>query len=154
MHQRWQLRFLSLAKHVSTWSKDPSTKVGAVLVDRKLRVLGLGYNGFPRGVHDWEDRYQHRDLKYDMIVHAEANAILNSTGITEGSSLFLWPFMSCSRCAGLVIQASIAEVYYPTHQEGTPEYQSALRWKDNIGKSLTMFQEAGIIVHGFQWEEK
>ena len=75
---KWDLRFLKLAHHVGQWSKDPSTKVGAVIVDAQRRVLGIGYNGFPRGVDDSPGRYHDRPTKLDMVVHAETNAIMNA----------------------------------------------------------------------------
>ena len=73
---KWDLRLLGLAKHVAEWSKDPSTKVGAVIADQKHRVLSLGFNGFARGVKDLAQRLDDRETKYDMIIHAERNAIL------------------------------------------------------------------------------
>jgi dCMP deaminase len=72
---KWDKNFLELAKTVSTFSKDPSTQVGAVIVDDDKRVISIGYNGFPKGVRD-DHRLDNRELKYEMIVHAEANALL------------------------------------------------------------------------------
>lgn len=106
---KWDLRFLKLAHFVSQWSKDPSTKVGAVVVDDERRVLGIGYNGFPRGVADYPSRYDQRELKYDLIVHAEVNAILNSVAC-RGATLYTTPLFSCVRCAGLVIQSGVKRV--------------------------------------------
>ncbi len=65
----WNKRFLDLAEHVASWSKDPSTKVGAVVVDEKKRVVSLGYNGFPRGVLDIDSRYNDRDTKHLFVAH-------------------------------------------------------------------------------------
>ena len=72
---KWDDRFLVLAKLIGSWSKDPSTQVGAVIVDNKNRIVSVGYNGFPRGVEDSEKRLCNRQEKYDIIVHAEVNAI-------------------------------------------------------------------------------
>jgi dCMP deaminase len=87
---KWNERFLELAKHVASWSKDPSTQVGAIIVDPETRVvLGMGYNGFPRGVDDHPDRYANRELKYSLVVHAEANAILEAGKTCNGATLFV-----------------------------------------------------------------
>ena len=75
--KRWDMRFLEMAQLVASWSKDPSTKVGATIVDDDRRVISVGYNGFPKGVAD-NKRLEDRDEKYKMIVHAERNALLFS----------------------------------------------------------------------------
>jgi len=72
----WHLRFLDLAKHISNWSKDPSTKVGAVIFDSDKRIISVGYNGFPKNISDDPEKYLNREIKYQMVVHAEINAIL------------------------------------------------------------------------------
>ena len=109
----WNQRFLSLAEHISTWSKDPSTQVGAVIVDDQRRIISTGYNGFPRGVNDFPERYNNRDIKYEMIVHGEINAILFANQSIHGCTLYTWPFMPCSRCAAIVIQSGIRTVVAP-----------------------------------------
>ncbi|MBT7127172.1 MAG: CMP deaminase, partial [Candidatus Thioglobus sp.] len=76
---KWDKRYLGLAAEVSTWSKDPSTQVGAVTVGSKKEVLSQGFNGFPRGIDDSDERYNNRDTKYKLVVHAEMNAIYNAT---------------------------------------------------------------------------
>ena len=106
---KWDKNFLELAKTVSTFSKDPSTKVGAVIVDDDNRVISIGYNGFPKGLKD-DHRLDNRDLKYDMVVHAEANALLFANAPTKGCTIYTWPFQPCSRCASLIIQAGIRRV--------------------------------------------
>ena len=82
---KWVKRFFRLANEVATWSKDPSTKVGAVIVGENKQIISQGYNGFPRGVDDTEERYNNREIKYKMVVHAEMNAILNA--LYNGSSV-------------------------------------------------------------------
>lgn len=133
---KWDRRFLLLARHISEWSKDPSTQVGAVIVDKKRRIVGLGYNGFPAGVEDTEERYRDRDTKYAMVVHAEVNAILNSVKDVEGCTLYVWPLFSCNECAKLIIQSGISEVV--SIQDQTD------RWNSKHEVSKTMFSEAGI----------
>lgn len=107
---KWYRRFLKLAEHVSYWSKDPSTKVGAVIVDKHNRVVGMGYNGFPRGVMDHEERYADRPTKYKYVVHAELNAILNAAVPVDGATIFTYPFAPCTECAKAIIQAGIDRV--------------------------------------------
>lgn len=133
---KWPLRFLAEAALVAQRSKDPSTKVGAVIVDAKKRTVGSGYNGFPRGVKDLAVRYENREIKYPMVIHAEVNAILNAA-YTEGCTLYCTHF-PCPRCAGIIIQAGIVRIVAWTN----PEYD--VRCRDEQGMSVTMFDEAGI----------
>ena len=79
MSNKWDNRYLNLAREVSTWSKDPSTQVGAVAIGEKGQVLAQGYNGFPRGVNDSLERYNDKEVKYRYVVHAEMNCIYNAT---------------------------------------------------------------------------
>ena len=135
----WIHRFLRLASHIASWSKDPSTQVGAVIVHPVTRViLGLGYNGFPRSVEDHPDRLNNRPVKYSMIVHAEVNAILNASTSVRGAFLFL-TYPPCNECAKLIIQSGIERVYaYKTTDE---------RWLAAIATTQTMFDEAGVMLY-------
>lgn len=145
--ERWDRRFLALAKEVSTWSKDPSTKVGAVLV-RDGKVQGIGFNGFPRGVEDSPERYEYRDIKYPMVVHAEANAILQAGYDAAGCDLYVYPPFGvpnmCPDCAGLAIQAGIVSCvsYLPDDVYRTS------RWKMPLSK--VMWDEAGLTTRTYQ----
>lgn len=96
-----------MAKLVSTWSKDPRKQVGAVVTDHQY-VRGVGFNGFPRGVEDEVWRLQDRNVKLQLVVHAEVNAILAARGL--GDAIYIWPQLPCSQCAGLIIQAGIKTV--------------------------------------------
>src|SRR3989344_2191240 len=87
--EKWDRRFLALAEHVAQWSKDPSTKTGAVIVDPNNRVVSLGYNGFPRGVNDLPERLSNRELKYKIIVHCERNALLFARESVRGYRLVI-----------------------------------------------------------------
>lgn len=127
--------FIALAEHIAQWSKDPSTKVGAVVVDDKKRVIGLGYNGFPRGIKD-DGRLFNRELKYELIVHAEVNAILNSVVLPEGGTLYS-TFFPCPRCASVIVQAGITSVYFI-------ENASDKRHEDAIALSRKILTEAGV----------
>jgi dCMP deaminase len=132
----WNQRFLSLAEHIAQWSKDPSTQVGAVIVDPSRRIISTGYNGLPQGVDDTDYRLHTREIKYEMIVHGEINAILFAKQDLLGSTLYTWPFMPCSRCASIVIQSGIKTVVAPLNDSP--------RWKDSFQLSQTMFAEAGV----------
>lgn len=110
--KKWDQRFLKLARFISEWSKDPSTKVGSVIVDDKNIILGLGYNGFPRGVPDREEDYLNKKVKYELIVHAEMNAILNSSKnfYYRNATMYVWPLFPCNECAKAISQSGIKRV--------------------------------------------
>jgi dCMP deaminase len=138
-NERWDRRFLKLAQAVSDWSRDPSTKVGAVAVlDR--RILATGYNGLPRGVADTAERLETRELKYQMVAHAEANLLAHAahagTSLNE-CTVYVWPFHPCGSCAGLLINSGVARVVIP-------ELEVPERWAFNFSLARTMFEEAGV----------
>lgn len=133
--QKWDLRFLDLARFISDWSKDPSTKVGAVIVDTNNRIVSVGYNGFPKGVED-NERLSERDEKYKIIVHGEINAILFANKPVAGCTLYTIPFEPCPRCAGLVIQSGITRVVAPRNDNP--------RWEEDFKISRLLFAEAGV----------
>lgn len=138
---KWDKRFLELAKFISTWSRDPSTQTGAVIVDNKNRIVSVGFNGFARGVSDKQEDYDNRELKYSKIIHCEINAILFANKDLDYCCLYTWPFMSCDRCCTVVIQSGIKRVVAPK-LEGT----LLERWGKSVELSKQMFQEAGIQV--------
>lgn len=136
--QEWAL---GMAKHLAKLSKDPSSQVGAVIFDQKRRIVGSGYNGFPRGVEDRKDRLEDREKKYRMIVHAESNAIMFSNGDLEGATMVV-THPCCARCAAVTIQAGIKHVMWPK-----PSEAMALRWAEDFEAAAEMFSEAGVQVH-------
>jgi dCMP deaminase len=142
---KWDQRFLKLAYDVSDWSKDPSTKVGAVIA-RGKRFISLGYNGFPVGVEDTEERLNERELKYQLIVHGERNAIIFAERSLVGCTLYTVPFMPCSVCAGMVIQAGITRVVAP--------YSDNPRWIESFKLTESMFREAGVTLETPVYERK
>jgi dCMP deaminase len=141
---KWDNRFLDLAKLCGSWSKDPSTQVGAVIVDDNNRIVSVGYNGFPQGVEDSEERLLDREQKYDIIVHAEANALMFANKSVEGCTLYTWPFQPCSRCAGIIIQSGISRVVSIIRKDE--------RWQKNFKLASKLFEEAGIIVEYLDYE--
>ena len=136
MMRHWDLRFLQLAGQVSTWSKDPSTKVGAVIVDGRKTVRGIGYNGLHRHIKDTSERLENRDLKYKLVIHAEVNAILNANGPLWNSTIYLWPFMPCSNCASAIINAGIGRVV--SIENDNP------RWRESFELTRQLFEEADV----------
>lgn len=132
---KWDYRFLDLAELVSGWSKDPSTKVGAVISDENNRIVSIGYNGFPQDISD-DNRLQDRDTKYKIIVHGEMNAILFANRPLQFCTLYTYPFMPCPRCASMIIQTGIQRV---VSYNNMPD-----RWKDEFELSKSLFKEAGV----------
>ena len=111
--QTWGNRYRDLAKEISTWSKDPSTQVGAVIIGKDGQVLTQGYNGFPRRIRDTEERWADRERKYELVVHAEMNAIYNAslTGVSlKDATLYVYGLPICNECAKGIIQVGIKKV--------------------------------------------
>jgi dCMP deaminase len=109
----WGNKYIHLAKEISTWSKDPSTKVGAIVVGCDGQILSQGFNGFPRGINDSEDRLNNRERKYELVVHAEMNAIYNASlnGVSlKDSTLYVYGLPICNECAKGIIQVGIKKV--------------------------------------------
>lgn len=131
---------VDMAKHVAKLSKDPSTKVGAVIFDEKRRLVSAGYNGFARGVQDSPARLHDRDTKLKLTLHAEKNAILFATAPLNGCTLVV-THPCCAQCAAQTIQAGIRYVIWP---KPTREFLS--RWADDYAYSLAQFREAGVEV--------
>ncbi len=139
MSNKWDSRFLGLAKEISTWSKDPSRKIGCIAV-RDRKILATGYNGFPKGIEDLKVRYDDREQKYHFVVHAEMNTIYNAAenGISlKGSTLYIYGLPVCSECAKGIIQAGVERVV--VFSKETPD-----RWIDSITKTTDLFEEAGV----------
>lgn len=142
----WDNRFLEHAKNIASWSKDPSTKIGAVAVKNR-NVISAGYNGFPRGIEDSEVRLNVRQLKYRYVVHAEMNVIYNASfnGVSlQGSSLYVYGLPVCSTCAKGIIQVGITEVFIRTEKQ-IPEV-----WVQEWESTKEMFLEAGV---EFYWQK-
>lgn len=140
---KWDLRFIEMAKLVSTWSKDPSTQVGAVIVRPDKTVCSVGFNGFPRNTNDAKELYENRDVKYRTVKHAEENAILFANERLAGYTLYVFPLLPCSLCAGDVIQKGISRVVasVPVHLHERCKERPGV-----FGFDLTerMFRQAGI----------
>jgi dCMP deaminase len=138
---KWDLRFAALAETYSQWSKDPSTKIGAIFVNDKNIMLSAGWNGFPRGIRDDAASLDDRETKYKFMVHAEMNAIFNAchSGISlDGSTLYVHGLPICRECAKGVIQVGTRKVVCNWHGP-LPD-----RWKESWQNSQVLLNEAGI----------
>jgi dCMP deaminase len=140
----WNSRFSTLAESIASWSKDPSSKIGAIAVDPTThRILSTGYNGFPKGIVDTQDRLTDRPTKYKLIVHAEANCIYNATfsGTSlNGSHLYVYGLPVCSECAKAVISVGVSKVFVKVNGSVSS------KWQESWETSSEMFKEAGVEV--------
>ncbi len=150
--EKWNLRFMDMAKLIATWSKDTSTKVGCVIIGPDKEVRSMGYNGFPRLVNDNIPERWTRPTKYDYVVHAEVNAVLNAArnGTNLSRAILYVTMPPCTHCAGAIIQAGIKEVIYmePEERKQIPG------WRDSLATSFKMFDEAGVIYKSISTNDK
>ena len=137
---KWDARWLEMAGIVSTWSKDPSTQIGAIAVKDK-RLVSTGYNGFPRNIEDLDERWNNREEKYKYVVHAEMNCIYNANYHNQslkGSTMYIVGLPVCHECSKGIIQAGVVRV--------VAKYKDApLKWSKSTEITTKMFKEAGII---------
>jgi dCMP deaminase len=150
MTSKWDHHFLHLAKECARMSKDPSTKVGAVIAGPDREIRSTGFNGLPRGIADTEYRLTNRDLKLKLVVHAEMNAILNAARFgapLKGCTLYLaasddtgevWGGPPCSRCVVEIIQAGISGII------SYPKKTVPSRWHEDLMLAAELLKEAGI----------
>lgn len=134
---KWDDRFFKLANHIADWSKDPTSKVGAVIVKNK-KIISIGYNGFPKDIGDYNYRYDNKSLKRTMVIHAEVNAILNANNSVAGSSLYTNK-STCHECAKIIIQSGIVKVFMP-------KINNKSSWVDSQNHAKNMYQESGVEV--------
>lgn len=138
----WDKKYIRLAREISSWSKDPSKQIGAVAIGEKGQVLAQGYNGFPRGIEDNDERLNHRQTKYKYVVHAEMNCIYNATynGVSlNGSTMYIYGLPVCSECAKGLIQVGIKRVVSTPITDATPE-----TWVESTKLTKEIFEEAGV----------
>ena len=110
MITKWDYRYLEIAKKVSMWSKDPSTQCGSVIIDTKNKIVSTGFNGFPKRIEDSKSRYLNRNLKYQLVIHSEINALLQAKISVNGFSIYSYPMIPCIRCCVILIQAGIKKI--------------------------------------------
>lgn len=127
----WDLFFLGMAKYVARKSKDPVTKVGAVIVRPDKTVASIGFNGFPKGMDDHPDLYKERDAKLTKVIHAEMNAREFAGESVKGCTIYVWPYMPCARCAVHLIQAGIQRFVFAQATQEERE-RSAARFLETM----------------------
>ena len=133
----WHKRFLDLASHVAAWSKDPSTKVGAVAVAPSKQILETGFNGIPRGVHDLPERME-RPEKYLWTAHAEENLVAHAARkVLEGSTVYV-THLCCNACARMLVNAGVKRVVFGNGKTSMPD--------ENFAVAKKMFHESGVEV--------
>lgn len=145
LDRRWVEHFFKLCQCISEMSKDPSTKVGSLIVRPDKTIVSTGFNGFPKGCNDSHGLYLDRESKYQRIIHAEMNAILHSKERLEGYALFCWPIPPCDRCMPHIIQSGIKSLF-------VPEIQEDHRWYQNTRLAELMAIEAGLTV--VKWRQE
>ena len=136
---KWDMRFMTIAKEISEWSKDPSRKIGAVIVGKNKQIISQGYNGFPRGIEDKDSRLNDRQTKYQYIIHAEMNAIYNALyngSSVQNSTIYVHGLSVCHECAKAICQVGISRVVMDTKPDE--------RWSDSCRLALEIFNECGI----------
>jgi dCMP deaminase len=141
MTDKWVSRYMELAKHIATWSKDRSRQTGCVVVGPTGEIRATGFNGFPRGVDDdIEERHQ-RPAKYLWTEHAERNAIYNaaSVGVRLSECVMYVPWYPCTDCARAIIQSDIVQLvcYKPDFSDP--------KWGDEFRLVEIMLKEGGVL---------
>lgn len=146
----WNQYFMTMAYLVSMKSKDPSTRVGAVIVGPDREIRATGYNGLPRGVQDKPERYHNREYKYLAVNHAEENAILHCvlTGVSARGCTLYTPWIPCSRCSKAIIQAGIKKVVYDANFPGN-DVKFHTEWELSTQVTKELLQEAGVVIEKF-----
>lgn len=140
INEKWDERYVRLAKHISSWSKDPNAAIGAVITSPELgRIISVGFNGFPINIEDDEDRLEDNNLKQQMVIHAEENAILFAGRAAMGCHIYVVGKPVCSHCALLIIQSRIARVIAVR-----PNFSQISKWNETGKRALELFDEAGV----------
>jgi dCMP deaminase len=133
----WDEYGMSLASAVAAKSKDPSTQVGCVILDSENRVVSTGYNGLPRRVPDDATILDNREIKLNLVLHAEENALLFARQSLEGCTAYVWPMPPCSRCAAKLAQVGIMRVVAPK-----PSPEQAHRWGWSLDLAAWVYEKA------------
>lgn len=140
---KWTNHFIKVAELVSTMSKDPNHKIGAVIVDKNNRIVSTGFNGFAKGIADTEDRLNDKETKRLLMLHAEENAILYAKQDLTDCSIYVYGYPSCIHCTSIIIQSGIKNIYYKNSRKDNTisDY-----WKHNLEMALSLATEAGVNV--------
>jgi len=135
---KWDRRFLSLAKEISTWSKDPNASIGTVITDSSNHIVSFGFNGFPKGIDDSAVRLGNVEVKNKLMIHGELNAMLNATQSLNGCTIYIHGKPACHECAKVIIQQGITRVVYDT----AIDHNS--KWVASMQLVTELFEEARI----------
>jgi len=139
-NNKWKKRFINLAYSIAKWSKDPSTKVGCVIVNKDKRIISTGYNGFPEEILDNSKNLLNRQFKLENVIHAEHNAILNTDFFNEENCIMFITKAPCRHCANKIIETrKVSEVCYP-------EIDLKSSWVESQIKGQKALKEAGILI--------
>lgn len=142
----WDTYFMGIAQLSSKRSKDPKTQVGACIVNKDNKIVGIGYNGFPKNISDddfpWKDEGRYLETKYPYVVHAEANAILNATQNLKDCTLYVTLF-PCNECTKLIIQSGIKELVYVSNKDEGKDFQIA---------SKMMLEKSHVTLRQLNWD--
>jgi dCMP deaminase len=139
---KWDIRFVRIAKEVAEWSKDPSTQVGSIAVKNR-KIIATGYNGFPKGVKDAPRDLYDREMKLKLTVHAEKNMIYNAVehGVKlEGSTVYIWGLPTCEECWKGLVQVGVSRVVMPDI-----EFNGG-KWKEGCKFAKKYMEDVGIEV--------
>jgi len=139
---KWDIRFVRIAKEVAEWSKDPSTQVGSIAVKNR-KIIATGYNGFPKGIKDAPRDLHDREMKLKLTVHAEKNMIYNAVehGVKlEGSTVYIWGLPTCEECWKGLVQVGVSRVVMPDI-----EFNGG-KWKEGCKFAKEYMEAVGIDV--------
>lgn len=139
--------FLGMAEWISRWSKDPSTKVGAVIVRPDRSICSVGFNGFPQKMPDNPELYENREEKYSRIIHAEINAKIFTSEKLTGFTLYTFPMMSCDRCFVEMVQSGITRFVAP---KATSE--QLVRWGAAFDKVRRYAKECNVTLEEIDYK--
>jgi len=142
---KWDKRFINLAETISTWSKDDSKQVGAVIVDTDRRIISTGYNGLPKNINE---NSLNKDEKLSKTLHAEMNAILFSRRDLTGTSIYISTLPVCSLCAAVIIQLKISRVVCKI-----PDNPKS-KWYKSHKLAKQMLKEAKVTLEYYQIHNK
>ena len=141
MKNKWDKRYIAMAKEIAQWSKDPSKKVGAIAV-KDRRVIATGYNGYPMGIED--KNLDDREYKYKYTVHAEKNMIYNACrhGVSlVDSTVYVYGLPVCGECWKGLVQVGVSRVVMPSIKDDEP------RWHESCSHGYNGMKEVGIEVN-------
>lgn len=138
-NDKWDQRYLEMARLVALWSKDPSTGCGAVIVRPDRSLVSVGFNGFPRRLADNMAHYHDRPIKLSRMAHSEANAVRHARERLDGYTVYSWPMLPCDRCANQLINHEIARIVCTP-----PTPEQAERWAFSFDSTRSMCADAGV----------